>query len=73
MPRSPTKALCGKQAVEQMISDWAEGKRSVTLMGPYLEATRSERIKEASKTKALSLLINYPALCIPSLVSTKNY
>ncbi|KAK3915252.1 Chloroplast envelope quinone oxidoreductase-like protein [Frankliniella fusca] len=60
--------LSSKEAREAMFEDWAAGKKSVTTMGAYLEATRVLRNKEANKTKSLNLLVDYPALTIPQLV-----
>lgn len=66
--REPTKKLSGKEAQEAIVKKWSEGERSVTIMAPLLVETRPERRKEAAKTKALSLLMQYPPLTVPSLL-----
>ncbi|XP_026292889.1 uncharacterized protein LOC113217285 [Frankliniella occidentalis] len=66
--KPPTAALSEKEAQEAMVVDWAANKRSVTVMAPYLVATRSRRNKEAQKCKSLDMFINYPALTIPQLL-----
>lgn len=71
-PASSTRVLSHKQALEQMSIDWAQGRKSVTIMGPYLEITRAQRLKESKKLKTLDLLLEYPALAIQELVTVSQ-
>lgn len=71
--KPPSGPLSEMESQELMMSNWANGQRSVTIMATLLEATREMRIKASTKEKALSLLINYPALSIPSLVILHLY